>query len=292
VAASRTTHPRAAAPTGQEGWAGAALIALAATLLALSVLGPVVAGVIDYRISEEFIMSQLLALDAVGLVLVAPLAALAGALALRGHPAWPLVAVGPAIYVAYMVPQYVLGPDYLAHSGNNEAFFPLFLGAFVLALIVAVRAWTTIDPGAVRTSARAERLVARVLLPVAAFVVFIRYLPLLADVMSPQPTSEEYLAGPAFGWTITLLDLGIALPATVAAIVGFAKGAAWARKALYAVVSWFALVGVAVGAMAVAMYIRDDPGVVLGTAVFMTVLGAALVLMAALLYAPLLRHRD
>ena len=62
-------------------------------------------------------------------------------------------------------------------------------------------------------------------LPVVAALVFIRCVPLLADTMSASPSNEEYCQGPGFLWTITLLDLGIALPATVAAVVGFRRGA-------------------------------------------------------------------
>ena len=49
-------------------------------------------------------------------LLVAPAAALAGILSLRGHPAGPLLALGPAAYAAYMFVQYVLGPEYDHYS--------------------------------------------------------------------------------------------------------------------------------------------------------------------------------
>jgi len=282
---ARTARPRAST-VGTRRWNGAALWALGLGVAALSLLGPLLAGAIDYRISDEVIMSQLLGLDAVSLAIVAPLAAAAGTLALRDSPVWPLLAMGPALYVAYMVPQYVLGPDYVNRDGNNEAFFPLFLALLVLALTIALSAWREMDLDRIETSGRAERLVARWLLPVAAFLVFSRYVPLLADTMSGAPTSAEYLAGPTFLWTITLLDLGFALPATVAAIVGFRRGAGWARRALYSVVGWFSLVGLAVAAMAIAMYARDDPGSSLGSVVFMAVLGLGLTALALALAVP------
>lgn len=267
------------------------LIALGAGLALLSLLGPVGIEKIDYRIADQIVRSQLLGLDAVSLLIVAPLAVAAGVLALRGHPAWALLALGPALYAAYMVPQYVLGPDYLEREGNNERFFLLLLVLFVLALTAAVAAWGALSLDRLRTSARIERLVATVLLPVAALIAFGRYVPLLADTMSASPTTREYLVGPDFVWTIALLDLGVALPATVAALIGFHIGAPWARKALYAVVAWFALVGIAVAAMSVVMYLRDDPGASLGAAVAMTALGAAFAAIAVLLAAPIASRR-
>jgi ABC-type multidrug transport system fused ATPase/permease subunit len=290
--AAATTPRRAESAVGEHRWNGVALSVVSLGLAALSLLGPLVTGAIDYRISDDVILSQLLGLDAVSLAIVAPLAAVAAALALRASPVWPLLAMGPALYVAYMVPQYVLGPDYVNREGNNEAFFPLFLVLLVLALGIAISAWRAMDFNRIATSARAERLLARVLLPVAACLVFSRYVPLLADTMSPEPSNAEYLAGPTFLWTITLLDLGFALPATVAAIVGFRRGASWAHRALYSMVGWFSLVGLAVAAMAIAMYARDDPGSSLRAAIFMALLGLALTAIAVGLGGPILAaHR-
>lgn len=269
-------------------WLGAALLALAAGVAALSLLGPLATGVIDYRITDT-ILSQLIGLDAVSLALVAPVAALAGVLVLRGHPLGAVLALGPAAYGAYMVPQYVFGPDYLNLAGNNERFFPLLLALFVLGVCGAVAAWAATDLTRLPASDAGERLVGRVLLPIAAVLVFGRYPPALADWMSAEPTATDYLAGPIFGWTIALLDLGLALPATVAVCLGIRRDARWARKGLYAVVAWYALVGTAVAAMAIAMYVRDDPAMSAAQMVVMSALGAAMVALAVTLHAPLVR---
>ena len=294
-AARAPTRPRRvagdghAARTAGHSWMGAALLALAACVAALSLLGPLVSGVIDYRITD-LVLSQLIGLDAVSLALIAPLAALAGVLTMRGHALGPVLALGSAAYVAYMVPQYVLGPDYLNLVGNNERFFPLLLALFVLGVCGAITAWGAVDLSRLPASNERERLVGRVLLPIAAVLVFGRYAPALADWMSAKPTAEDYLAGPTFGWTIALLDLGLALPASVAVCIGARRGARWARKGLYAIVAWYALVGTAVAAMAISMYVRGDPTMSVAQLAFMSVLGAALVAVFMLLHAPLLRR--
>jgi hypothetical protein len=277
------------AGTATRRWLGVALVALAAGVAALSLLGPLVAGVIDYRITDT-ILSQLIGLDAVSLVLVAPLAALAGVLTLRGHALGPVLAFGPAAYVAYMVPQYVFGPDYLRLGGNNERFFPLLLALFVLGVVSAIVCWSAVDLSRLHASAARERLVGRVLLPIATVLVFGRYPFGLADWMSAEPTASDYLAGPIFGWTIALLDLGLALPATVAVCVGVRRGTGWAQKGLYAVVAWYALVGIAVAGMEIAMYARDDPAMSAGQMALMAGLGVGLGALAVTLYAPMSRH--
>lgn len=288
--ADHPLDPQRQAGEAMSGWLALSLALLAAGLVALSLLGPLAGGIVDYRITET-IESQLIGLDAVSLVLVAPLAALAAVLVLRVHPLGPVLGIGPAVYVAYMIPQYVFGPDYLAIEGNNERLFPLMLALFVLGNVSAVACWVATDFRRLATSARSERLVGRVLLPIVAVLVFARYPLGLADWMSAEPTDTGYLAGPVFGWTIALLDLGIALPATVAVCIGVRRGAGWAQKGLYAVVSWYALVGLAVGAMAIAMYARDDPAMPGGQMAMMIGLGLVNVALAVALHAPLLRRR-
>jgi hypothetical protein len=291
-----TSHPLArpharprAVPRPRLPPLGVAWLATASALAAIAVLGPLVSGVVDWRITD-LVHDQLLGLDAVSLAVVAPLAALAGVLVLRGHPLGPLLGIGPAAYAAYMAPQYVLGPDYLDLTGNNEQAFPLVLALFVLGIVTAIAAWGAIDLDRLRTSARAERLAGRVLLPLAGVAVFARYLGSLPDMMGSAPAMEEYRAGPTFVWTITLLDLGLLLPAVAATCIGVRCGVRWARRALYAVVAWLALIGTAVAGMAVAMRLQGQPSMSVGAMVVMLALAVMLLGIAVLLYAPVVRR--
>jgi H+/Cl- antiporter ClcA len=102
-----------------------------------------------------------------------------------------VLALDPAAYVAYMVPQYVLGPDYLNLAGDNERFFGLLLALFVLGVCGAITAWAAIDLSRLPASKARERDVGRVLLPIAAVLVFGRYAPALADWMSATPTAKD-----------------------------------------------------------------------------------------------------
>jgi hypothetical protein len=93
-------------------------------------------------------------------------------------------------------------------------------------------------------------------------------------------------------WLIVVLDLGAVVPATVATAAGLLAGAAWAQKALYAVIGWFALVPPSVAAMALAMVANDDLHASLPQATTFTV--AALVFLAVVwwVYAPLFRREE
>ncbi len=233
----------------------------------------------------------MIGLDLVSLVVVAPLALVAALLVLRGHAAGFALALAVGAYSAYMLLQYVLGPDYTSLPGNSERLFPLYLVLFVLGWIVAVGSWTAVDGERLRTGRRRERLLGRLVLPVLAFLAFFRYIPALADAMSADPTDGGYLAGPAFFWSIALMDLGIFLPATVAACVGLIRNRPWAGKALFLVAGWFGLVGPAVAGMAIVMYVNDDPHATGGGTLFMTALGLAFLVLAVVVFRPLLARR-
>jgi len=184
---------------------------LAAGLAANSLLGPLAFGIIDYRYTETF-ENQAIGLDAFALAIAGPLLLAAGALALRGHVAAAFVALGPSLMAAYMLPQYVLGGHYNAQPGNNEDFFLLHLGLFILSAAVAVAAWLSVDASRLPpASARSRRWTGVLMLAVAAFLA-LRYLPVLMDVWRDRP-SEEYLEDPVAFWLIAFMDLGIVMPA-------------------------------------------------------------------------------
>jgi hypothetical protein len=224
---------------------GSILLGLGAALVAL--LGPLVAGSIRYHASEGAV-DQVMGGDVAALLLAAPVGILAGILVWRGHPAGRALALGPASYALYMYSQLALGGDVFRYPGNSERFFPLFLGLFVLAGAVAVRAWGTLDaeklPGASR---RVDRTLGGFFLVVAAFVTLGLHVPGLLDAWADQPVGAEYLADPAVFWLVKFMDLGIVVPALLLAGVGLLDGGQWVAIALTA----FAAIALA---MAVIVY--------------------------------------
>ena len=256
-------------------WFGRSLWILALGLAVVAVLGPLVTGTIDYRYSESMV-NQAVGLDAFALAVVAPVAVFAGVLVRRGHPAGPLVALGPSGFATYMLVQYVIGPEYLIVDGNGERFFLLFLGLFVLSVALLFRAWSA----AVAVPAhgrRTDRRRAMVLLTLGGFVVFGMYLAngfvsAMADFpgyVAERASTTEYDEHPTAFWLIASLDLGVVVPLTVAAAVALLRGLPWGTRAYYGVVGWFTLVPGSVASMAVAMVLRDDPAAQPGRAAFL-----------------------
>lgn len=192
---------------GTRGWLTSGCFVLAGGLALNALFGPLAAGVIDYRYTQTY-QNQGIGLDIFTLVIVGPLLLLAGVLAFRRYPAAGLVALGPALMAAYMAPQYILGAHYLAEAGNNERFFLLHLGLFVLSGAVAVLAWNSIDPGRLPPPSPAYLRWTGVLLLGIAAVLILRYLPALADIWADR-LADEYIEDPIAFWLIALLDLGI-----------------------------------------------------------------------------------
>ncbi|MFJ3310700.1 hypothetical protein ACIPSA_48700 [Streptomyces sp. NPDC086549] len=278
---------------------GGGLLVLAALLVAGTLLGPVGFTAIRYPIpGHGALMSQLVALDVFSVAVVAPVAVCAAVLVLRRHPLGGVLALAPSVYTAYMVPQYVLGPQYLRYDGNSEAFFPLELALFVLGWTTALLAWQQINPATWTPPGRRERLTGGVLIPLLAIVTCTRYVPAILDAAGTHPSAADYQEGPGYFWTIALLDLGVGLPAAIAAIAGMRHGRPWARKVAMALSGWLALIGPAVAAMAISAWLRNVPNASAGQAAGMTALGllfAALgltLLTAVWPTAPQARHKE
>lgn len=260
----------------------AGLSALALGLAVNSLLGPFGVGVVSYPLSETLV-NQTIGLEAVSLLLVTPWCVAAARLVARGHGAGPILAIPPSAYAVYMFSQYVVGPQYLTYP----TVLPLHMAIFVLGVFVIVLAWNRVRLAALPVlSSRRERSFGVVLFVLGAFLAS-RYLPAIQGIATGSAIPAEFADDPTMYWTIFLLDLGLVLPVTVAAGIGLRRGADWARKALYGVVGWFALVPISVAAMSITMVVNDDPNAALGNAVVLSVAAVLFAVFAAWVYRPL-----
>jgi hypothetical protein len=281
--------PLPATDTAQSTWLVRSLVLLAAGLAANSILGPLALDIIEYRYSDSLI-NQGIGLDVVALLAASPIAVVAATLVARRHRAGPVLAFIPAMFAAYMAPQYVIGPDYLGLPGNNERFVVFHLALFIVGAATAILAWRAVDRKQLRPdTADSDRRRSLVLFGVVAFIFAGRWLAGLADLVAGDPTSVDYRENPTAYLLIGFLDLGIIVPAATATAIGLRRHAVWARTAGYAVIGWFALVPAAVAAMAVVMQINDDPNATTGSTIVFVAAGTVFTLGATWLYRPMLR---
>lgn len=240
-------------------WLALGLFILGAGAALVALLGPLAGDVIRYHASDGAV-NQIVGGDVAGLVLVAPVSLFAGMLVWRGHRAGPVLALGPAAYGLYMYSQLALGGDVVRYPGNSERFFLMYLGLFVMAAAIAIRAWTMIDVDRVRVAAsRVDSALGVFFLVMAGFLVVGLHLPGLIDAWADQPTAAGYLAAPAVFWLVKFMDLGIVVPGLVVAGFGMLRASPWTAKIKYAAVGWAALLGSSVAGMAIVMQVTGDP---------------------------------
>ena len=283
---SRTRQP-------SQTWLAIACFVLGIGAALVSLLGPLVADVIRYHVSNRAV-NQVIGGDFAGLMLVAPLSFFAGVLMWRGHRSGPVLALGPSVYAVYMYSQLALGGDFVRYEGNSELFFPLYLGLFILAGVIAIRSWTLMDSDSIPVTRRwgVDRTVGVFFLMVALFLVVGLHLPGLIDAWSDEPASSEYLADPLVFWLVKFMDLGLVVPGLLLAGIGVLMGWQWAHKLEYAAVGWAALLGSSVAGMAIVMQATGDPAAsTTNTVVFSSFALIALAL-AAVVYRPFLVPTD
>jgi hypothetical protein len=266
---------------------GLSLACLAVLLLVNTVLGPLGLDLVSYPLSES-LMSQLRGLELVTVLLVVPALLLAAGLARRGRDEAALVAIGPCGYTAYMFVQYVVGPADTTYSPA------LLLHLFVFAASAALTAWSwsLAVRGTWPVPDRARRLRwAALLVGLAAFVL-VRYVPLFLSAATGARIPEESASDPGFYWSIVLLDLGIVVPATLAAAVAVLRASHLVVPATYVVVGWFALVPPSVAAMAMMMVARGDPNGSWPTVALLVTVSAMTTTMAVRMFDALLRRSE
>lgn len=259
-------------PSRPPGVFALALLVMSLGNVATIALGPLALGVVHYPISESA-LNQLLGLEVVTLALVVPWTIWSARLCLGGDALGPVLAIGPAGYTAYMVAQYVVGPEYDEYRLVALAHVALFSVALALAVWSFVLGCRAGMPPFTAVAGRRWALV----LGALAGVVALRYLPALVGSFTQARIPAEFGDEKAFYWSIVLLDLGVVVPATLIGAVAVWRGWPHARVVVAAVLGWFALVPPSVAAMATVMWVRDDPHASAGnTALLWTIAIAAL----------------
>ncbi|HEY8490477.1 MAG TPA: hypothetical protein VIO14_05740 [Dehalococcoidia bacterium] len=266
----------------REPATGLGLLLLGAGIAASALLGPLVFGTIQFRVSASA-ENQLLGGDVVSLFVAAPLAVAAGVLWLRRSRLAAPLAVAPGLYAVYLYVQYVLGPEYDRYPGNNEGFFPLYLALIIVGWVTALRAWQAMGSQGLPPPSSGLRRTLAALLLLLGVLFALTWLRSIADVVAGSG-GDEYQEHPTLFWLVRLMDLAFIIPAALATGAGLLRRAPWAVRTGYALAGFLTLLVAAVAGMAVTMEVRGDPaadraflaGTLLATAAFAAVYAALL----------------
>lgn len=272
------------------------LLALGVGMAASSILGPLGFGLMQYRTSVTT-ANQLMGTDLAALFVVFPATIIAAALTFRGHMAGPALGSGIGVFAVYTYAQVVIGQEYLRLPGNVEYWFPLLLAVFVLAESAVVLSLAAVPAELPPPSPAVRKTAAASLLAVALFLVFGQHLRPQLTAWSNPAALTEYASSPTPFWMVKLMDLGIIVPAALAAGAGLVMGARWAVKAMYPLLTGYAFLAASVASMAVVMFAKADPDA--SVALMVAFLAFALVFagLAVMIYRPLFsahrhQHRD
>lgn len=175
-----------------------------------------------------------------------------------------------------MFVQYIAGPEYAVCPA---VLFP-HLAMFVLAGALLVVAWSNAQVPPISSPRRWATV-----LGLFALFVLSRYVDACVGTFTGAAVPESYSGDLGMFWTVVLLDLGVVVPVAIATVAALLRGAAWADRALYGVLGWFALVPPAVATMALVKLVVGDPH---GTVPLLIVLGSAA---AVSLTVGIVRHR-
>ena len=267
-----------------------ALLGLGAA--AVSLLGPLGTGVIEYHVSSGA-RDQVRGGDLAALVLVAPVCLVAAWLVHRERAGAETLALAPTSYGLYMWSQLAISGDITRYPGTSERWFPLFWALVTLsgAGIVLAGRRLALAPEP-RPRRRREVVTGWYLLVVAAFLTLGLHLPGLVDAWRDQPTSAEYLADPGVFWTVKVMDLAMVVPVAVGVGAGLLAGRGWARRLLAPVTGWCALLAASVAGMGITMVLADSAGASVPLAGGFLVAAAAALGLAVLAYRPLLGSNE
>ncbi len=227
--------------TGRDTWLAGGLLGLAAGLVVTAVVGPAGLALVRSHGSPA-VEAQTVAVDLVGVLLVAPLMVLLAQAAWHGRARVARLAIAPAACTAYLAAQRLV---------------PLQLLLVVGGVLVGVRAW-----GAGSTEPAGRWSDRRTTAGVAALLA-LGAVALLGRGPAPR------------------LAAGLVAPAVLVTAVGLRRGSTWARNLFPAITLWFALVGVSVLALSVAMLVRDVAGASVSGTVVLGVAAVAFVTLAA-----------
>jgi hypothetical protein len=288
---TRPVEPKQAPPDRRHHLLAAVLGLLGLGMAVSSVLGPVGLGLLTYRTSSTT-LNQLEGSDAAILFVIAPATLAAALVGARGHRAVPVFAAGLGGFALYTYAQVIIGQEYVRLPGNVEHYFPLLLAVFVIAEASVVLGWSGMPGDLPSPSRGVQRGTAVALVLVALFLVFGLHLRTMLLAWQDPLRLTEYASSPTPFWMVKLMDLGIVVPAAMGTAVGLWRGAAWATRTTYVLMTGFTCLAVSVTAMALVMIRDSDPDASVGLAVGFGLFALVFVVLAGLLFRPLFTDRE
>lgn len=256
-----------------------ATVMLAALVVVSVILGPLITGIIDFRVSENAV-DQFRGSEIVSLAVVVPILLGAGLLSWRGHPAAPYLAIAGGLFCIYTYLTVIQGQEYLTQDGNIERAFPLYAAMIGLGTVVSVLAGLLITHRPASTQPARSRAIVRWVLITICVAVGVLWAGQIAGVYRGT-VGDAYAEGPALFWLIKLLDYGFIIPVALLLAAGLRVNRPHAFEAATALLCFATVLGIAIGGMIVSTTTADQNSFPMLMTVILIVIAAGLLVLDA-----------
>jgi len=231
----------------------------AITLIYLAYKGPLYKADIVYR-THPTVYNQLIAQDAVNAFFMAPILIIAAfGLWLKWKPARYFLALTPLFMIYYAI-SYGLGWEWMApeYSGNSEAWFFHFLYILVSSLLILMYSFRVFPNKLKCTFQRKALVIYSVLCGLFLAMFALMWSREVFEVLYTGSTRSYDLAPTAF-WLVRFFDLGFSIPLGFVSIylLWVSPARSFALQMLF--FGFFISMSVVVNAMALVMYLNNDP---------------------------------
>jgi hypothetical protein len=237
-------------------------IVCALAIIILSLSGPLLLNIIEYKSSQSAII-QGQAQDLVNLVLIAPICLIGGILLLKNYSnAKYFLILVPLYTIFYTGLAYAIFPEWShpSYTGNSEQFFWLYWLIIVTGVIILLKSFSMFTPEDTPDFNKRNLKIYIVLMLIFLGLFLMLWISEMQEVLLTGDTSSgSYIDAPTIFWVIRSIDLGITLP------LGFISlYLLWTRtKQAYPLIllffGYFVSIGTAVFVMGILMLINNDP---------------------------------
>lgn len=252
------------------------LIAIAAgiVLVVLAAQGPLFFNVIRYK-TAAVINNQLVGQDVVNLFLLAPILVAGGVTLLMGRRIAPFLLILTPLFLIYYALSYTIGWEWSAaqYEGNNEQYTFHFLFVLIAALIILLYTLSIFPSHAEARFRRTGLAVYSVLFVLFLLVFASMWVGEILDVMHTGSARGYDLAPTAF-WLVRIFDLGFSIPLGLVSVYLLWVKPDSSYPIQFLFYGFFVTMIVAVNAMGLMMYLRDDPTFLMRDLVVFLVLAA------------------
>jgi hypothetical protein len=229
------------------------------TLVYLAVQGPLFLNLIRYK-TADVITNQLVGQDIVNMFLLAPILLSGGvALLLKRAMAKYLLIMTP-LFLIYYALSYTIGwewssPDYVGNSVHYTFYFLFVLIASLVILLYTISIFPT---NRACRFGRKGLLVYSILFTLFLLVFASMWIKEILDVMQTG-TTRGYDLAPTTFWLVRMFDLGFSIPLGLISVylLWVRPGSTYAIQFLF--YGFFFTMIIAVNAMGIMMYIKNDP---------------------------------